>query len=311
MKTNSIMRYLCALACASGLHVFTASAATETVIYAFKGGNDGAAPYEGSGMIRVGGTLYGTTSAGGRASNCNGGCGTVFSITPAGKETVLYAFKGGRDGAFPTAALIYVKGTLYGTTAAGGGAKACGSGCGTVFSLTPTGKETVLHVFQGGSDDGALPYGRLTHVRGMLYGTTFIAGKYAGRGNGSGGGTVFSITPAGKETLLYSFQGYSDSGALPFAGLIGVNGTLYGTTAVGGGNFGAPCGMIGCGTVFSVTPTGTERALHRFKPDRRRRHIVWNGYVWQQRLRHDFFDHAGRGLFEALYLQVRREWRRA
>jgi uncharacterized repeat protein (TIGR03803 family) len=84
-------------------------------------------------------------------------------------------------------------------------------------------------------------------VNGTLYGTTV--------GGGSGFGTVFRVTTTGTEKMLYSFRGTSD-GAYPYAGLLNVGGTLYGTT--GGG------GVSGMGTVFRVTTTGREKILHRF-----------------------------------------------
>ncbi|HEX3664126.1 MAG TPA: choice-of-anchor tandem repeat GloVer-containing protein [Rhizomicrobium sp.] len=77
------------------------------------------------------GNLYGTTIWGG-GGNCPHGCGTVFEVTPNGKETVLHAFAGGTDGQGPEGALIAdAQGNLYGTTAAGGSSKN-----GTVFELT-------------------------------------------------------------------------------------------------------------------------------------------------------------------------------
>jgi uncharacterized repeat protein (TIGR03803 family) len=85
----------------------------------------------------VKGILYGTTGSGGGSRNCYYGCGTVFSIDPnTGVETILYAFRGGTDGATPAASLREVKGTLYGTTDAGGGTGCYGYGCGTVFALS-------------------------------------------------------------------------------------------------------------------------------------------------------------------------------
>ena len=105
---------------------------TKVLVYGFQGGADGAEPV--AGLIDVGGTLYGTTESGGNADD-----GTVFSIDPkAGTEKVLYSFKGGSDGASPSAGLMNVKGTLYGTTVYGGDTTcAAGSGCGTVFSYDP------------------------------------------------------------------------------------------------------------------------------------------------------------------------------
>ena len=227
----------------------------KTVLHSFGGSGDGEYPW--AGLINVNGTLYGTTFGGGAySSSCSSeycGYGTVFSITLSGTETVLYSFKGSRAGEGPYAGLIDVKGTLYGTTLFGGG-----NNEGTVFSVTPSGTETVLHRF-GGSGDGADPYASLIDVKGTLYGTTYAGGANGCR-YGRGCGTVFSISPRGKETVLHSFGGSGD-GEYPWAGLINVNGTLYGTTTMGPHHRSARC----CGTVFSGTPSGTETVLYRFK----------------------------------------------
>jgi uncharacterized repeat protein (TIGR03803 family) len=160
----------------------------EKVLHSFGKGRDGYLPT--AGLIDVGGTLYGTTSVGG-ARNCDRTfrCGTVFSITPSGREKVLHHFAGGTDGAYPLAPLINVNGTLYGTTDFGGAyPRACsGNGCGTIFSITPSGAETVLHSF-GANPDGAEPYAGLVQLSGMLYGTTSYGGT-------SGHGTVFALRP--------------------------------------------------------------------------------------------------------------------
>lgn len=154
----------------------------KTVLHSFTGGSsDGAYPI--AGLSDVKGTLYGTAEDGGANND-----GSVFAITTSGKETTLYSFKSGRDGAYPQAVLINVKDTLYGTTFGGGGL-GCGSfdGCGTVFKMRPSGKETVLYRFKGGTD-GAQPYAGLINVKGILYGTT-------GGGGTTGNGTVFRISP--------------------------------------------------------------------------------------------------------------------
>jgi len=205
------------------------------VLHSFAGYNQGDGLEPEAGLINIKGTLYGTTSGGG--ANC---CGTVFSITPSGTETVLHSFGGSGDGGYPYAGLINVKGTLYGTTVSGGSSSCKHNtlvGCGTIFSITPSGIERVLHTFAGGSGDGANPYAALLNVNGTLYGTTEEGGVH-------GHGTVFKVTPRGKETVLHSFGGSGD-GAHPYAGLINVKGTLYGTTARGGAN--------NDGTVFSLT----------------------------------------------------------
>jgi uncharacterized repeat protein (TIGR03803 family) len=224
----------------------------EKVLYRFRGGSDGSDPE--SGLIDVNGTLYGTTDQGGSGS------GTVYSVSTSGSEKVLYAFKGGSDGAHPLAGLVDVKGTLYGTTSQGGGSGCTStltSGCGTVFSLTTSGQETVLHRFAGGSDGEFPSVGNLIDVNGVLYGTT-VAG-----GTSYGDGTVYSITPAGAEKVLYAFQGQADGtdGIFPVGGLINVNGTLYGAT-LQGGSFSICSG--GCGTVYSISTGGVENVLYRF-----------------------------------------------
>ncbi|MGA2760726.1 MAG: choice-of-anchor tandem repeat GloVer-containing protein, partial [Candidatus Cybelea sp.] len=208
-----------------------------------------------SGLANVGGTLYGTTNSGG--ANCrsgSSGCGTVFAITTSGKETVLHSFGSSGDGQYPVGGLVNVNGELYGTTL-NGPHDFCGeAGCGTVFSITPSGKESVLHKF-GGSADGANPLAGLINVNGTLYGTT-VSGGAQDRG------TVFAITTSGKEAVLYSFGTSSEDGNYPYAGLLNVKGTLYGTTAYGG----KQCSKKhGCGTVFSVTTSGSETVLYRFK----------------------------------------------
>ncbi len=216
---------------------------TETVLHSFGGSGDGNTPF--AGLINVKGTLYGTTSQGGANCNSSGGCGTVFAITPSGTETVLHSFGGSGDGNGPLSGLIKVKGTLYGTTMEGGA-----NGDGAVFSITPSGTEAVLYSFKGGSADGEFPLAGLIHVKGKLYGTTVYGGA-------SDDGTVFSITPSGTETVLYGFKAGSGDGERPYAGLIDVNGTLYGTTHLGGAN--------GDGAVFSIAPSGTESVLYSFK----------------------------------------------
>ncbi|HEY2474227.1 MAG TPA: choice-of-anchor tandem repeat GloVer-containing protein, partial [Candidatus Cybelea sp.] len=144
------------------------------------------------------------------------GCGTVFSISAAGKETVLYAFKGGSaDGEFPSASLLKVNGKLYGTTSGGYNRE------GTVFAITTSGKETSLYSFKG-APDGAQPSAPLLNVKGTLYGTTAKGGS----GCSSGCGTVFSITKSGKETVLHSFGEANEDGRYPLAGLIDVGGMV-------------------------------------------------------------------------------------
>jgi uncharacterized repeat protein (TIGR03803 family) len=169
---------------------------SETVLYTFDGGSDGANP--GS-VLRFDpkGNLYGTTQNGG-SDQCGGtGCGTVFELSPQSgggwAETVLYAFcslSSCADGERPlTGPLVLdASGNLYGTTYFGGA-----SGNGTVFELSLSRKETVLHNFTGGSDGGSPWAGLTMDDSGNFYGTAEVGGtacytRYTC-------GTVFEISP--------------------------------------------------------------------------------------------------------------------
>ena len=178
-------------------------------------------------------------------------------LSPHRTAQLLYSFEGGRDGAKPYAGLIALNGLLYGTTNVGGA-----SDDGIVFEVDASGKERVLYSFEGG-EDGAYPRAGLLVVDGTLYGTTSEGGDESS--NPYGNGTVFEVSPSGTERVLYSFKGGRD-GAEPFAGLIAMNGKLYGTTAYGGeSQYGGSLGVKGLGTVFEVTTSGKERVLYRFK----------------------------------------------
>ncbi|HEX4077654.1 MAG TPA: choice-of-anchor tandem repeat GloVer-containing protein [Rhizomicrobium sp.] len=228
---------------------------TESVLHAFGGGCDGANPYAGL-VADKAGNLYGTTQGGGTCNN-DEGFGTVYKLAPDGGETVLYAFGGGSDGLAPASNLILEKNDrLYGTTEFGGNMASCGgNGCGTVFEVTPKRKEAVLYAFQGGSD-GDGPYGDVIMDKaGNLYGTTLQGGGTGCYGDGCG--TVFKIAPDGSEAVLYAFQGGSD-GWLPQNGVVeDAAANLYGTTAAGGTDDG--------GSVFKVTPDGSESVLYSFQ----------------------------------------------
>jgi uncharacterized repeat protein (TIGR03803 family) len=145
------------------------------------------------------GNLYGTTAGGGlgEPGYCDdgnfGGCGTVFKLTPAGQEAVLYRFTGESDGGAPVSDLVLdPDGNLYGTASLGGSSSAVCTPlgqpeCGVVFEITAAGKEKVLHTFTA-SPDGQYPYSGLLHLGNYLYGTTYYGGTY-------GCGTVYKITP--------------------------------------------------------------------------------------------------------------------
>jgi uncharacterized repeat protein (TIGR03803 family) len=162
----------------------------ETVLHTFTGGSDGGYPF--AGLIEDdAGNLYGTTETGGNGCDC----GVVFKLTPGGTETVLYAFAGGSDGAYPEAGLIRDRaGNLYGTTI-NGGFTGCnkGRGCGTVFKLAPDGTEVVLYAFDDRKRGGFPQASLMEDKTGNLYGTT-LSGGLKRDCYGRGCGTVFRLT---------------------------------------------------------------------------------------------------------------------
>ena len=222
---------------------------TESILYSFAGGSDGANPVTGLTMGNTG-NLYGTTAYGGSSGSINS-YGSVFELASNGSggytESVLYRFTGGSDGANPFGGLIMDgAGNLYGTTEYGGGSQ----NDGDVFKLAPNGSggytESVLYSFSGGSDGANSLATLILDTAGNLYGTT----QFGGGSNNSG--TVFMLSPNGSggyaESVLYSFTGGSD-GLLPTAGLIMDNtGDIYGTAAYNGS------GGLGYGTVFEIYP---------------------------------------------------------
>jgi len=193
---------------------------------------------------------------------------TLFASSAcAVTEKVLHDFTNVRGGAIPVGVILDDSGNLYGTTFDGGGADSTGcggSGCGTVFELTPKAgggwTEKVLHSFSEKDPVGFNPSsGVIFDSSGNLYGTTSGGGRF---GCGYGGtlcGTVFELTPkAGggwTEKLLHSFKPDGKDGQNPRAGLIfDTSGNLYGTTWYGGSGSCYDGNGHGCGTVFELAP---------------------------------------------------------
>jgi len=225
-----------------------ASAQTFTSLVSFDYTN-GAYPFYGSLTPDSNGNLYGTTFLGG-----NTALGTVFEVSAAGELTTLYNFCSQNDcadGFTPYGGLVLgADGNLYGTTASGGT-----NFDGTVFQLTPAGVLTTIYNFcsQTNCADGGTPQTGLTVSKnGTLYGTTSFGGA-------NSVGTIFSVTPTGTFTVLHSFCSEANcaDGDLVYSALLAAsNGTLYGTTNLGGTN--------NWGTVFSITPVGKFTTLHTF-----------------------------------------------
>jgi uncharacterized repeat protein (TIGR03803 family) len=223
------------------------AAGNETVLSGFQspvGGSSPSAAVVGDSA----GNLYGTTYSGGTS-----GAGVVYKLDPTRHETVLYTFTGGADGGNPYGGVILDSaGNIYGTTVYGGIAQGS-AGYGVVFKLDPAGQETVLYTFTGGAD-GANSYAGLAFdSAGNLYGTT----EFGGSGQGTAGfGVVFEVSPAGQETVLYTFTGGADGGN-PVGGLIFDSaGNLYGT---GSGNYTVPWGVV-----FELNTAGQETVLYTF-----------------------------------------------
>jgi uncharacterized repeat protein (TIGR03803 family) len=256
-------RWLVAWVAAGAAFGFAASADAESLLYSFLGGVDGAGPAGGL-ASSDGKTFYGTTQFHG-ALGCGGteqGCGTIYSVTVAGTQNVLYRFAGPPDGYGPLGTLVIDgKGNLYGTTQYGG-TGACSSstfvGCGTVFELSPPKHrgdpwtEQVLYSFCSvtGCADGAFPEaGLVADSSGALYGTVNSGGDAQGHG------LVFELKPPREphaawhyETIyLFCAQANCADGANPDARLaFDAAGNLYGTAIFGGAN--------SQGVVFELAP---------------------------------------------------------
>jgi uncharacterized repeat protein (TIGR03803 family) len=179
------------------------------------------------------GYFYGTTWQGGTNN------GTVYKMASKSPWTFTsYSLPGS---VYPTAPLMQATdGNFYGT-ASGGGTH----GFGTVFRMTSKGKVKFIYNFN--NVDGAAPKSPVIQGNdGNFYGTT-SAGGNLGACNGSGCGVVFQLTPKGKLTILYSFNGTTD-GSEPLGGLLqATDGSFYGVTAVEGSTD---------GTLYQLTPQG-------------------------------------------------------
>src|SRR5664280_17696 len=218
---------------------------TETILHSFGSRNDGAYPF-GGGVLDDAGNVYGTTIGGGYERLCSTGCGTVYQLTPSNGgwlEKVLYNF-GVLHGYYPNSDLIRdASGNLYGTAIASADYNE-----GVVFKLAPTGDGffySLVHQFNTDCE----PYGAVTmDTAGDFFGTCIYGGD--------GGGWVYELTNCSQRCTvidLHDFTYNGHDGATPWGGpTLDANGTLYGTTQVGGiGN----C-QNGCGVVWEIAGVG-------------------------------------------------------
>ena len=270
-----------------------ASAAKYRVLYSFKGGRDGAAPF--SPPVEFGGVLYGTTTVGGTGCRHHG-CGTVYSIDGSGRESVVYRFPSAATGANPQASLTAFRGALYGATNSSTATNsvfrilpsgdfktvyrfapwlfaneplvatnsnlygtmdgAPSSFYGEVFSLSPAPyRFSSVHTFSHGGLHG--PHGALLSWGGSFYGVVATSPAAIE--------AIYEVRSNGAARKLYAFPFRSCKKQAQVAeypsGLIALNGKFYGTTEIGR-NF---CRWQTGGTVFSFDPsTNAVRVLHEF-----------------------------------------------
>jgi uncharacterized repeat protein (TIGR03803 family) len=235
---------------------------TESVLYSFTSAADGSYPVGGL-IVDAKGTLYGTTQYGGSLTGpcAQGGCGTVFKLSPTGVKTTLHTFTAGTDGALPNASLAMDKsGSLYGTTVFGG------VGYGIVFKLTAAGRYSILHTFGKAAGDGRYPLGPPTlDSAGNLYGTASdlnVCDAECPTVKDGGYGVVWKLSAKGAvETILYAF-GVDGN---PVANLIrDGQGNLYGGAFAGGTASG---GTFYGGALFKLPAKGAESTIYAFCAD--------------------------------------------
>ena len=230
---------------------------TETILYSFQPFSRGlglTTPL----LMDAAGNLYGSAPPGAG----QGGGGIVFKLDTKGNFTVLHEFDTEAEGEGPGGLVIDPLGNLYGI--AGGGLKSCndGAGCGVVFKLSPSGQETVLYTFTGGSD-GAIPSSLILDAAGKtLYGTTLAGGNLSCSVPLTHGcGVVFELDVSG-ETVLHSFDG--TDGLSPYELRRDAAGNLYGATTQGGDP--SCVANSGCGVLFKLDTANNFSVLYAFGP---------------------------------------------
>jgi uncharacterized protein YceK len=251
---------------------------TETVIHVF---SDSGGTYPSSSLIRDSqGNLYG--SASGQAHYPD----AIFQLAPNSDgtwtESALYQFPpGAPEGNIPGELTFDAARNIFGTTRFGGVNET-----GTVFSLNRSAgwQESLLLTFDGYPyTSGLSPFGAITlDATGTLYGTTLEGGTHDW-------GVFYKLAQQGglwQQTVLYNLAGGSDGNA-PWGVIPGPDGSLYGITQ-SGGNLGNVFCLIGCGTVYKVTPnadgTWTKTTLYAFRGGH---------HDGADPVEHLTFDHAG------------------
>ena len=242
--------------------VLTAAAHAQTysVLYNFspgtKSGDPSSPQYSGNVAQDHDGNLYSTTPAGGALCSF---CGVVFKITPSGTLSHVLDFNYPSGAGYtPYSGLtLGTDGNFYGTTDVGGTFN-----FGTIFKISTGGNLTKLYDFgtcKSPCKEGEYPKAPPVQGRdGSFYGTTLHST------DGTDNGIVYKVTPNGKYTPIYAFDGIS--GGNPQDPLtLGTDGNFYGTTAKGGKTIQNCWGSSPtCGMVFKITTGGKVTFLYKF-----------------------------------------------
>ena len=208
---------------------------------------DGMSP-SGALVMGTNGLFYGTTQYGGA-----NGTGMIFQITPNGAFTTVYSFSdlGGAffdtnsDGATPNSLTLGTDGIFYGTTQNGGA-----NGRATFFQLHHGRRaHAALFLWRDGQRRQSPQAPLVQGPNGNFYGTSAFGGS-------NYSGTIFEISPAGAEKLLYSFSGGNDGGLPNTALVLGTDGNFYGTTSGAGANY--------TGAIYKITPAGAFSSVYSF-----------------------------------------------
>ena len=236
--------------CSCGVFFKLGASNVLTILHTFTKGADGSGPegeYPSNNLVSVNGELYGTTEAGGST-----GWGVLYKITKTGHYTVLQSLPEGGIGAQGDLTRDSA-GNIYGET--------WGPSYGSIFELDTAGNFSTAYTFADGVDDGGGPVGRLLLGAG---GTFTGASSYTPAPNSCG--LIYRLESDGTETALHHFfAADGENGCSPQTGVIDVGGTLYGTTAEGGGPSVTYCYFgSGCGVLFQISPSGVYSVLHRF-----------------------------------------------
>jgi uncharacterized repeat protein (TIGR03803 family) len=162
----------------------TTGSSQAQILYSFGVTSDDASNPTQAPVQGLDGNFYGTSAGGSITPGCPAGCGTVYRITPAGDETVLYSFgTNPADQASPMCSpgplTLGSDGNFYGTY------------CSVIFQIKPQGQETVLHTMTA-ADGQQIANSLLQADDGNFYGVTTTGGE-------NNAGTVFKLAVPGSH----------------------------------------------------------------------------------------------------------------